>query len=207
MTTALSGGGYSAPVTATFGAGDGYIYKRDANWDTAHNASAGDNVKYTENKLEVYTGKRTSASTVSDYDISRAFLSIKTSALTDAEVEEASKIVAYVNSAELWIGVKDYYLYKATVGMAGEAGEGKPNMNVTISMQGSDYNNAIKIESPQDAKEFNPLELLMLYSAASTTATEPADGTVTEEALIEDGTTDTPAEETTADTPTEEVTE
>ena len=113
--------------------------------------------------------------------------------LTDAEVVEASKIVSYVNSAELWIGVKDYYLYKATVGMAGEAGEGKPTMNVTISMQGTDYNNTIDIKSPEDAQEFNPLELLMLYSAASTTATEPADGTVTEEVTTE--------------TPTEEVTE
>jgi len=116
--------------------------------------------------------------------------------LTDVEVEDASKIVSYISSAELWIGTKDYYLYKATVGMTGGAGENTPDMNVTISMEGADYNKAIDIKAPEGAQEFNPLELLMLYSAAQPAVIEPTDETVTEK-MITDETTEEPVADTT----------
>jgi hypothetical protein len=126
--------------------------------------------------------------------------------LTDAEVEDAAKIVSYVSSAELWIGVKDYYLYKATVSMTGETGDNKPAMNLTISMQGADYNKSIDIKTPEDSQEFNPLEILMMYSAANTTATQPADGAVTEQAPADGATTDTATTEPATEEPATDTT-
>ena len=91
--------------------------------------------------------------------------------LTDEEIEEASKIVSYIDNAELWIGVDDYYLYKAVVNLIGGfSEEDEVDMNVDILFEGSDYNKSIKVSAPGDAEEFNPLELLMAYSAASSMA-------------------------------------
>jgi len=91
--------------------------------------------------------------------------------LTDEEIQEASKIVSYIDNAELWIGTDDYYLYKAIVNLVGGfSEENAVDMNVDILFEGNDYNKSIKVSAPDDAEEFNPLELLMAYSAASSMA-------------------------------------
>lgn len=90
--------------------------------------------------------------------------------LTDTEVQDASKITDYVTGAELWIGTKDYNLYKATASLSGPVTNEEANMNITVTAEGSDYNNTIKVEAPSDAQEFNPIELLMAYSTVANTA-------------------------------------
>jgi hypothetical protein len=124
--------------------------------------------------------------------------------LTDTEIEDASKISSYVTSAELWIGVKDYYLYKATANLIGPVTNKEANMTVAITAEGSDYNNDINVDVPSDAQEFNPIELLMAYStAASATAngSEETGGAVEPQAVdtqpSASDTTEQPAPDTT----------
>lgn len=87
--------------------------------------------------------------------------------LTEAEIEEASKVISYVDNVELWIGVKDYYLYKATAYLTGGLAEDDVDMNITVTFEGDDYNRSIKVSAPTEAEEFNPIELLMAYSTVS----------------------------------------
>ena len=88
--------------------------------------------------------------------------------LTDAEIEEASKIISYVSNAELWIGARDYYLYKAAIYMTGGVmAESDADMSINVTIEGTDYNKTIKITEPEDTEEFNPLELLMAFSTFS----------------------------------------
>jgi hypothetical protein len=117
--------------------------------------------------------------------------------LTDAEVQDASKIASYVENAELWIGVKDYYLYKAVASLTSGTAEPDSDMGLNITMEGADYNKSIEIEAPGDAAEFNPLDLLMAYSAANGSlptgeeAATTGDVTApTEEVAPTEGTTD-----------------
>lgn len=86
--------------------------------------------------------------------------------LTDAEVEEAAKVAGQVSNAELWIGSKDFQLYKAVATLSDNNSEG-PTMSIDFVYEGSDYNKKMKIDAPTDAQEFNPLELLMGYGAAA----------------------------------------
>ncbi|MBU0578217.1 hypothetical protein KJ742_05535 [Patescibacteria group bacterium] len=87
--------------------------------------------------------------------------------LTEAEVAEASKIASYITDAQLWIGTKDYYLYKASASMTGGAIQSNVDMNIDIVIEAANYNKSINIEAPEDAQEFNPLELLMGFSTAT----------------------------------------
>ena len=96
--------------------------------------------------------------------------------LTDEEIEEASKIVSYVDNAELWIGTDDYYLYKAILNLVGGyQEEDGTDMNIDVLFTGNDYNKAIKVSAPDGAEEFNPLELIMAYSAATMAVSEETD--------------------------------
>ena len=95
--------------------------------------------------------------------------------LTEAEIEEASKVISYVDNVELWIGVKDYYLYKATAYLTGGFTEDDADMNITVTFEGSDYNSSIKVITPTGAEEFNPIELLMAYSTVSMGIDEAVD--------------------------------
>ncbi len=110
-------------------------------------------------------------------------------ALTETEVEEAAKIASYITNAELWIGVDDYFLYKGVADLTGGVVEEDVDMEINISMEGKDYNKDIDIMAPEDAENFNPLELLMAYS---TVELESEDGDLnlpggepTEEELLE----------------------
>ncbi len=143
--------------------------------------------------------------------------------LTDADVQESSKIASYVENAELWVGVNDYYLYKAVVSLTGGATDPASDMGLNITMQGADYNKAVDIEAPKDAAELNPLEVIMALSAASTPATtdgsatatgdgaaQPTEGVTTDEGTqptegttTEGATGGTTTDDTTGGTPTE----
>ncbi|MBU0727694.1 hypothetical protein KKA95_03340 [Patescibacteria group bacterium] len=98
--------------------------------------------------------------------------------LTDAEIQEASKIAASVTNAELWIGVKDFSLHKAVISLDG--GLDNSDMNIDVEFGASNYNEDIQIETPVDAQEFNPLELIMGYGAASAALEETPEEEVME---------------------------
>lgn len=82
--------------------------------------------------------------------------------MTEAEVEEATVFAETVTNMEMWIGVKDYYLYKGLVILSGQGLEEKGvTADVTLTYMANSYNQDLKIEPPADAEEFNPLSLLM----------------------------------------------
>ena len=82
--------------------------------------------------------------------------------LTDAEIDEAARIVSYFESIDFWIGSKDYYLYKASAVLDGKAlNPDAGDMTITVDFTGADYNEDISVEVPADSREFNPVEILM----------------------------------------------
>jgi len=97
--------------------------------------------------------------------------------LTTAEIDEAAKIVAYFQSIDLWIGSKDYYLYKATTVLNGKAiNPDASDMTITVDFTGADYNQNIAVDVPADSREFNPIEVLMgLSQVAPAEDAVPAD--------------------------------
>jgi hypothetical protein len=110
--------------------------------------------------------------------------------LTEAEIEEASKVISYVDNVELWIGVNDYYPYKATIYLTGGSDEDDAvDVNIMIAFKGSGYNRSIKISKPTGVEEFNPMELLMAYSTASMDIGEAVDASVPSD-IAEPGTED-----------------
>jgi hypothetical protein len=100
-------------------------------------------------------------------DYLRKIAALDNREVSDDDLKEATKIISYVKSAELWIGVKDYYPYKAVIALTGGLTENDTNMTVDIAMNGSDYNNSVNITAPENAEEFNPLEVFMAYGAVS----------------------------------------
>ncbi|MBN1258309.1 hypothetical protein JXA05_00975 [Candidatus Peregrinibacteria bacterium] len=94
--------------------------------------------------------------------------------LTDAEVEDAAKIASYLTNAELWIGMKDYHLYKGLATLTSGPASGSSEVKFDIVFSGNAYNKDVKVEAPQDAQEFNPLELLMGTTALPTGESFPA---------------------------------
>ena len=106
---------------------------------------------------------------------------------TDQEVTEAAAFVDSITNMEMWIGVKDYYLYKGVVDMSGQNAEGAATSTVSLAYTAKNYNKDMKITAPEGFEEFNPITLLMGMQLDSGTAA-----------------TETPAgENTTADTSTE----
>ncbi|MBN2087193.1 hypothetical protein JW758_02495 [Candidatus Peregrinibacteria bacterium] len=105
-------------------------------------------------------------------------------ALTEPEVEEMSKSAANFKNTELWIGIDDYYLYKAVTDINGGA-EGVDS-NINVLLEGKDYNKKIEITAPEDVEDLDPLELLMTYSELSSGAEEVA----TEDDVLTEGATD-----------------
>ena len=88
--------------------------------------------------------------------------------LTDSEVKEASSIVSRITGAELWIGKKDFYLYKATMTLSGGLTDKDSDVKILISINANSYNKDIEINAPLDPQEFNPLELIMGNNSVDT---------------------------------------
>jgi hypothetical protein len=82
--------------------------------------------------------------------------------LTTQEVDEAVQVLNYIKEVELYIDTKDYYVLKSVFKFSGEAiSEEGANLTIEIVVEGSDFNKAVKIEAPEGAEDFNPLNLLM----------------------------------------------
>ena len=81
--------------------------------------------------------------------------------IMEADLDEVAKLAQSATDIELWIGAKDYYLYKATANWDGGAVDSGVDIQVKIILEGKGYNSAIDITAPSDAQEFNPLMLLM----------------------------------------------
>ena len=122
-------------------------------------------------------------------DYIRATAVIEGRELTDEEIAEASKIATYLKGAEIWVGSEDYYPYKFTIKIDSEAlgqemAQQDSDMQIIITLRGSDYNKPMNISVPADAQEFNPLELLMSYSMMNAQMDE--DGTSAAEEMTDE---------------------
>ncbi len=81
--------------------------------------------------------------------------------LTNAEVEESVEFANSMTNMEIWIGAKDYYLYKGLVDFSVQSIDESVKSNISLAYTANSYNTDLKIEAPADAEEFNPLALLM----------------------------------------------
>lgn len=94
-------------------------------------------------------------------DYIRESATIDGSEMTDEEVEEAASIAKSVTNVEMWIGVKDYYLYKGVASISGEDLDQGVESQITATYTAKSYNSKLKISAPTDAEEFNPLAIMM----------------------------------------------
>lgn len=109
------------------------------------------------NKVYHY-GVRLNKKEVEDY--LKASLAITGGTVNEQDVSEASRLVDAVTEAELWIGAKDYLLYKGFIRLNPPAAPESPvNMLIELNLEGNRYNKAVEIEIPEEAQEFNPLAL------------------------------------------------
>ena len=81
--------------------------------------------------------------------------------VTDAEVEEQVAFEDSVNNMEMWIGTKDYYLYKGLIEMAGEDEEENVSSEIVLTYTANSYDKDLNIEVPEEFEEFNPISLMM----------------------------------------------
>ena len=81
--------------------------------------------------------------------------------MSDAEVEQAAAFAKTVSNMELWIGAKDYYLYKGVASLSGASPENGVKSDVTLNYVGNSYNEDPKVTSPENPEEFNPVTLMM----------------------------------------------
>ncbi len=91
----------------------------------------------------------------------RKAASINGQELTDAEVEEAAQFADSITNMEMWIGIKDYYLYKGVVIMASQAGDQGVSSEVDLTYTANSYDTDMNIEPPAEFEEFNPITLMM----------------------------------------------
>jgi hypothetical protein len=93
--------------------------------------------------------------------------------MSDAEVEQAATFVKSIGNIELWIGTKDYYLYKGVATLSGQADEAGVKSDLSINYVGNSYNADPKIVSPQNPEEFNPITLMMQLQMLNPTPATP----------------------------------
>lgn len=107
--------------------------------------------------------------------------------LTMQEVEEAVRVLSYIESAELYIDSKDYYILKSVFHFSGEAlaAEGA-DLSVELVVEGSDFNKTMDIKAPEGAEDFNPLNLIMGLGGLPTVEL-PEGAEVDESMIMEDG--------------------
>ena len=89
------GGGSGSPVTVIFypSAGDGFVNKNNASWDTTHDALTGASANYIGNTFGVSSGKASLK-----YKIQRVFLPFDTSFLPDNASITDAKLKVYVTT-------------------------------------------------------------------------------------------------------------
>jgi len=94
--------------------------------------------------------------------------------MTEAEVEENAQIVHYINDAQMWVGMKDYYPYKTSFTITPPE-DAEVSMNIGLLFEANSFNEAVPISAPADFTEFNPLELLMGANSMGGGAEMPTD--------------------------------
>lgn len=81
--------------------------------------------------------------------------------MTDVEVEEQTVFADSITNMEMWIGTKDYYLYKGGLTMAGEDAAENVSSEIALTYMANSYDTELNIEAPAEFEEFNPISLLM----------------------------------------------
>ena len=81
--------------------------------------------------------------------------------MTDVEVEEQTVFADSITNIEMWIGTKDYYLYKGALTMEGEDAMENVSSEISLTYTANSYDTELSIEAPADFEEFNPISLLM----------------------------------------------
>ncbi len=81
--------------------------------------------------------------------------------MTDVEVEEQTVFADSITNMEMWIGTKDYYLYKGALTMEGEDAMENVSSEISLTYMANSYDTELSIEAPADFEEFNPISLLM----------------------------------------------
>lgn len=102
-------------------------------------------------------------------DYLKAVAALNGQTIPENDLQQMDQFAASVGNAELWIGVKDYYLYKGSVDFAPpvKGAEGAAvDMRAKVMMEVDSYNKDMGIKAPEEAEEFNPLALFMGAGAA-----------------------------------------
>jgi hypothetical protein len=133
-------------------------------------------------------------------------------AKTDQEVTDAVTFVDSVKNIELWIGAKDYYLYKGVLNISGvtpaadavnpdgtkAANKGDVNTDISLTYTAKSYNTETNIVAPTGFEEFNPITFLMsMQGVAAPAATGTTDDTTTPAATDKAADATAPADTTT----------
>lgn len=109
--------------------------------------------------------------------------------LTTQEIEEAIKILDYIKVAELYVDIKDYYILKSVFRFSGEALSQASNLEIEITVEGSDFNKAVTVKAPEGAEDFNPLNLMMGLGGVPTDIEAVKEGDAVEESVTDENTT------------------
>lgn len=103
--------------------------------------------------------------------------------MTEAEVGEAAAFIESISNMELWIGAKDYYLYKGAVVLSGNSPEEDAQSIISLTYSANSYNTNLEIEPPLEVEEFNPIALMMGMQFPDSLTEEMAEGEITEEGV------------------------
>ena len=113
--------------------------------------------------------------------------------LSEAEVEQSAELAKALTNCELWIGMKDYLLYKGSLALSGQNPEGGLKSDMKMSFIGNGYNKELGIAAPENPSEFNPISLMMELQLLN----PPAEKTEGETTAVEE--TPAPAAEPSAE--------
>ncbi|MFH0820971.1 MAG: hypothetical protein V1908_04305 [Candidatus Peregrinibacteria bacterium] len=93
--------------------------------------------------------------------------------MQETNLNDALKLLATVSNTEFWVGTEDYYLYKGilTLNPANDAGV---KTQVELTLNANSYNEGANIETPKDATDFNPMELLQFGQMGAAANEAPA---------------------------------
>jgi len=103
--------------------------------------------------------------------------------LTNQEIEEAVEVLSHLKNVELYVDTDDYFIRKAVFEFSGAAVDQQATLDAILVVEGQDFNEAIEIEAPAGAEDFNPIELLMAFSEVPTMEV-PADGSMVDEMIV-----------------------
>ena len=124
-------------------------------------------------KKMYHYGLRFNKSGLKDY-IQKASV-INGNTMTSTEIDNTVKVADSITKMEVWIGAKDFYVYKGVLDISSKNVTSKVNTDASFTYTAKSYNKNLKITAPKDSKEFNPLMLLMgMQMGASSTGSTGA---------------------------------